>query len=257
MSTAEREPPVENAEAHSTTVLYVRYSPKPDATEARTLEYQEAKGRWYCKGHDLNVVDVLADPDVSARKTKLFDRPGGAILKKLVNERRVRNVVATRLDRLFRNAVDGLMTFEWLRKKGVQLHLADEGGMSMCANTAVGRYMLGLLLCTGQFLPDLIAERTSQAMLQYQAAGRAMSSQAPFGQTLVKKKKRDGTVVRELVPNLEERAVIYEIMDMYSKGVTPRAIAVILNKQGRKCRTKNWRTGGIWKVVRRELNANV
>lgn len=251
MSTTPHNPGVES---HTATVLYVRYSPKPDAKEAQTLVYQEAKGRWYCKGHGLNVVDVIADPVVSARKTKLFDRPGGSRLKTLVNSKTVTNVVSTRLDRLFRNAVDGMVTFEWMRKKGVKLHLADEGGMSLCANTAVGRYMLGLLLCTGQFLPDLIAERTSQAMLQYQAHGMAFGHNAPFGQTLVKSRR---TGKRSLVPNLEERGVIYEIMEMYSNGVTPKAIATILNQRGIKCRSKIWRTLTIWKVVRRELAANV
>ena len=229
-------------------VIYVRFSPRKKHTDTKTLEVQEDRSRAYCKMMNLEVVEVLADPEVSARKTKLYDRPAGKRLQLLVETKQISHVVVSRLDRAFRNAEDGMSTHRHLVKYKCDLHFADEGGNTLCVNTALGHLMFGMLLQFAQFLPELIAERTSQALLARRKNGFLIGPKAPYGYAAVKKRQ---------VPDLEEQKVIYEIMDRYYKEQTVKEISDHLNCKDIKMRGRPWRPYDVTQLVQKEIERRV
>jgi site-specific DNA recombinase len=149
-------------------LLYVRYSARPkkrNIDPGETLEVQEDYCRRYFAFHGIEVDRVIADPQVSARLVPLNKRPGGRELLDLTTGKMpVYSIVgAYRLDRLFRNVVDGIHTLRAWRRAGTAAHFASEGGQSINTETATGRWMTGMLLQVAEFEADLTGERTRQA----------------------------------------------------------------------------------------------
>lgn len=225
-------------------MIYLRFSPRRNAEDQQTLMAQEQACRKYAVDHGMDIKAVLSDPYQSARKVRLFDRPEGRRIQELVLSKEIRHVIVSRLDRVFRNAIDGMVTRQWLIKRKVKLHLAHEGGVSLCANDALGSVMFNILVSFNQFLPELIAERTSQVLLAMQRNGRTISGRPRFGFT------QKG---RHIVINPEERAQIDEIMVMHTNGMGAVDIAKTLRKRKTKCRTRAWSSGIVRILINREL----
>lgn len=137
----------------------------------------------YAMSHDLTIVNTLRDPFVSARKTPLFERPDGCKLRDLP---RGHHIIATKLARMFRSAVDGLTTLEYFEQRGVIVHFSDEGGVSLSTGTAKGMLVATMLLGIAQYEPNETAERTSKGMKIRQSNGQRMTSTKtlPFGQMI-------------------------------------------------------------------------
>jgi len=110
-------------------VCYIRVSTIEQAVNGVSLEAQEERLRAYCQMTGLEIVKVIREEGTATKP--LRDRVGGKELMELVNSRKVNNVVALKLDRLFRNAEDALhVTNDW-DSKGVTLHLVDMGGQAI------------------------------------------------------------------------------------------------------------------------------
>ena len=75
--------------------------------------------------HGLMLAEVLVEEGVCG-SVPVKDRPiGGQLFAKL---QRGDIVIAAKLDRLFRSALDALKVVESLKGRGVKLHLLDLGG---------------------------------------------------------------------------------------------------------------------------------
>jgi len=123
-------------------VAYVRVSSEEQVRGGVSLDAQEDRIRSYCAMTGLLLVSVIREEGVSGGKL-LRDRPGGGEL--IQSLRRHRHVVALKLDRLFRDAVDALnQTREW-DKKGISCHLVDMGGLAIDTSSAMGRLFLTML----------------------------------------------------------------------------------------------------------------
>ena len=93
---------------------------------------QESGAKWsgrqiegYGLMHGLVVDEVVVEEGISG-SVPVEDRPvGGALFAKL---QRRDIVIAAKLDRLFRSALDALKVVESLKTRGVKLHLLDLGG---------------------------------------------------------------------------------------------------------------------------------
>lgn len=172
-------------------IVYCRFSPRPtkdgDAEriaaneDAESIQLQLDVCQRYALMKGLLVSETIKDPETSARKTPLFEREGGWRLKHLP---RGTHVVAMKLARLFRSAVDGLTTLEYFESRGIVVHFADEGGVSLSTNTAKGKLVTTMLLAVAEYEPGETAERTSKAMKHRQSNGQRMTSAKtiPFGQ---------------------------------------------------------------------------
>lgn len=83
--------------------------------------------------------EVIREEGVSAAKP-LATRPGGERPLQLVARKKVKHVVALKLDRLFRDAEDALHQTKAWDKAGIALHLVDMGGQTLNTATAWGDF---------------------------------------------------------------------------------------------------------------------
>jgi len=104
---------------------YCRVSTARQASEGESLDVQRRQIEGYAHMHGLTLCGVAVEDGVSG-SVPVHERPkGGPLFAKL---RKGDIVIAPKLDRLFRSALDALQVVEDLRKRGVSLHLLDLGG---------------------------------------------------------------------------------------------------------------------------------
>ena len=104
---------------------YCRVSTARQASEGESLDVQRRQIEGYAHMHGLTLRRVVVEEGVSG-SIPVHERPGGGALFVKVKKGDV--VIAPKLDRLFRSALDALQVVEDLRKRGVSLHLLDLGG---------------------------------------------------------------------------------------------------------------------------------
>ncbi len=210
-------------------VIYIRVSTADQAEHGVSLDAQKERLSAYAIACGLDVVAVIREEGISGT-VPLAERPEGSRVAEMVAEGKVRHVIALKLDRLFRSAVDALsVTAQW-DKTGIALHLVDMGGTSLNTGSAMGRMMLTMMAGFAQFERDLTAERTTAA-LAHKKANNAAYSPTPYG------KNREGDV---LLDNEEEQGIITRIRVLRKEGFSLRGIASRLNEEG--VSTKQGRT---------------
>lgn len=88
---------------------------------------------------------------------EVFERP---VLNSLISQLKAGDkLVATKLDRIARNTVDGIKTVEKLFEKGVSVHILNIG---LLENTSMGKFFLTVLLAVAEMERNTIMERTRQ-----------------------------------------------------------------------------------------------
>jgi site-specific DNA recombinase len=211
-------------------VAYIRVSTEEQARTGISMTTQVEQLTAYCVMRGLPLADIIQDPGVSGAKS-MAKRPGGARLLAMIDGGEANNVVAWRLDRLFRNASDALATTEMWTREGVSLHLVDMGGSALDTTSPTGRMMLTMLAGFAEFERSLVVERT-QGARRYNKAHLRAYSPTPFGY------ERDG---KELVEVESEQRILVRVRQWRSRGWTFRAIAEELTERG--IPTKR---GGTW-----------
>lgn len=202
-------------------VIYCRVSTLEQAREGISLDVQEERLRAYCMAQELDVYAVIRDEGISGM-TPLNKRVGGRRLFELTVMHGVTNVVALKLDRLFRNAIDALSTTQTWNKQGTSLHLVDMGGQGLNTASAMGRMLLTVLAGFAEFERNQISERTLLALL-HKRINRQVYGPVPYGWD------REGD---KLVSNEFEQNQIAQIQNYYNKGRSLRWIARHLDKKG-------------------------
>ena len=198
---------------------YTRCSTHEQADSGLGLDVQTERIRAYCTLKGLALLDIITDAGVSGGKP-LASREGGQRLLDAIRKRKAGAVVMLKLDRMFRNAGDCLITVEKWEQSGVALHVVDLGGNAIDTTSAAGRFMLVILAGAAEMERNLTRERTRSAMAVKRANGQRVGA-VPYGFDLA----ANGTT---LVVNEAEQAVIQDIRVMRSKGMTLEAIAKTL-----------------------------
>ena len=160
-------------------VCYIRVSTEEQARGGVSLAAQEEKLLAYCKLNDLEPVAMIREEGVSGAKP-LAARPGGEELLHLVAKKQACQVVALKLDRLFRDAADALNQTKAWDKAGVALHLVDMGGQALNTASAMGRFFLNVMAGFAELERNLIAERTELA-LSHKKAHLVAYAPTPYG----------------------------------------------------------------------------
>jgi DNA invertase Pin-like site-specific DNA recombinase len=224
-------------------ICYIRVSTQEQATSGVSLEAQQERLEAYCKMAGLEVAAIIREEGISG-SVPISQRPGGAQLPALLKLHKAENVVAMKLDRLFRDAEDALRQTRAWDKAGIALHVLDMGGQSINTASAMGRMFLTMVAGFAELERNLIAERTTQA-LAHKKAHRQAYAPTPLGYS------RNGDT---LVAVESEQAVIRSIYAWRAAGLTLWAIVTRLNAAG--VPTKR---GGRWasETVRYILNNNL
>lgn len=183
----------------------------------------------YCQSARLRLVDVITET-VSAG-TSLGKRPEGSRLIDPAAD----HVVTLKLDRLFRNTADALLTIDHWEKVGKALHLVEMGGAPMNTRSAMGRMFLTMLAGFAEFERKLISERTSSA-LQHKISKGERTGCVKYGwQAELNVRDERGRTIKPgmVVPNPVEQANIEQIRTSRRAGRTLQGIADDLNQAGR------------------------
>jgi len=131
-------------------------------------------------------------------------------------------VITSKLDRMFRSALDGLAR---LRARNVILQMIDLGGD--VTGNGISQLLFAFLSAVAEAERDRIRERVTRVKRDQRQRNRYLGGSVPFGFRV----GDDGG----LVPNEAEQAVIAQARALCADGATLRAIQVPLEAQyGRK-----------------------
>jgi putative DNA-invertase from lambdoid prophage Rac len=173
----------------------------------------------YAQMHGLTLHGVTVEEGVSG-SIPVHERPkGGPLFAKL---RMGDVVIAPKLDRLFRSALDALQVVEDLRKRGVSLHLLDLGGD--ISGNGLSKLFLTIAAAFAEAERDRIRERIGQVKADQKAHGRYLGGIVRFGY----RRGEHG----ELAPHEAEQAAIREMVALRAQGKVLRAIAEVMHHQG-------------------------
>jgi DNA invertase Pin-like site-specific DNA recombinase len=211
-------------------VCYIRVSTEEQARGGVSLAAQEEKLAAYCQLTGLDPVAVIREEGVSGAKP-LGTRSGGQELLDLIARKKARHVVALKLDRLFRDAVDALHQTRIWDKGGVALHLVDMGGQALNTASAMGRFFLNVMAGFAELERNLISERTEMAMAHKKAHLEAYAP-TPYGFD------REGDTLTE---NPQEQKTVAQMREWRAAGWSLGEIARELAR--RRIPTKR---GGAW-----------
>jgi putative DNA-invertase from lambdoid prophage Rac len=217
---------------------YCRVSTLKQANEGESLDVQRRQIEGYADMHGLTLADVLIEEGVSG-SVPVEERPiGGQLFAKL---QRGDIVIAAKLDRLFRSALDALKVVESLRDRGVKLHLLDLGGD--IAGNGISKLFLTIAAAFAEAERDRIRERIGQAKADQKARGRFLGGDAPFGFEV----GADGALV-----SIEaQQEAIREIVALRAQGRSLRAIRDEMRRRASRSATRAWRASSrVWTAPR-------
>ncbi|MFN3933258.1 MAG: recombinase family protein [Parvibaculum sp.] len=200
---------------------YVRVSTARQASEGESLEVQRRQIDGYLAMNGWAADRVFVEEGVSGAKP-LAERPQGARL--LQTLKAGDTLVAAKLDRVFRSALDALQMTETLRLKGVGLHLIDLGGD--VSGNGLSKLFLTIAAAFAEAERDRIRERVQNTKADQKERGRFLGGRRPFGFTV----GADGNLEK----NAEEQEAIRKAKRMRKAGKSLRAIAETLRSDGHR-----------------------
>ena len=161
-------------------LIYSRVSTLDQANEqASSIPDQITKGKALAtlRGAGPYDVAVFTDEGVSG-SIPLHERPSGS--KMLADAQKGDTILALKMDRLFRSALDAFTIAEQLKAKGVDLILADLSTEPVTGK-GVGKLFFGLLAVLAEFERERIAERTTDGRRAKAARSGHLGGPPPFG----------------------------------------------------------------------------
>jgi putative DNA-invertase from lambdoid prophage Rac len=191
--------------------------------EGASLEEQRRKILGLAMMSGYTVAHVYVDKGVSGSK-QLAERPEGAKLLTTLSQGDV--LIVSKLDRLFRNALDALAMAEHFMRTGVDLIIADIGVDPVTQN-GTSKMFFGMLALMAEFERERIRERVAEGKAAKQNAGGFVGGRRPFGFT-VEGEGRNAV----LVPDAAEQRATARIRALRAEGKSYRAIAAELGADG-------------------------
>lgn len=225
-------------------VGYCRVSTSKQADEGVSLDGQQERIAGYCASRGLDLADTIVDPGVSAAK-RLAERTGGCRVLDMIQRREVGGVVAVKLDRLFRSAIDCLANVEHWDRHGVALHLIDLGGQSIDTSSAMGKMFITMAAGFAELERNLISERTASALKHLRAQNRKTGGALPYGYELAD----DGAT---LAPCPTEQKILRRIERLRDDGMAIRRVADQLNREAVVSRGKKWHATTVARLLLRK-----
>jgi len=212
-----------NGEGAIKIALYLRVSTEEQAKEGYSIASQRERLEAFCKSQGWEICDYYIDDGYSGKN---LDRPAAQRLINDAKEGKFRIVLAYRLDRLSRRAVDILrMVEDIFEPNRISLKSVTE---PFDTSTIAGRLMLSMLAAFAQFERESIAERVKLNMAHKAKNGEWCGAyQAPFGYEVENKR---------LVIAPREAKIVRLIFESYVQGKGMRLIAKELNGAGMRTR---------------------
>lgn len=188
-----------------------------------SLDEQERRIRWTADKDGPSTVVMFIDAGVSGT-IPLGDRPSG----KRLTETAVSgdSVIVTKMDRMFRSALDAAKMLKWFQEKGVRLIVGDLGTDPVTEN-GTSRMVFGILASVAEWERLRIAERTQEGRHAKLKKGGHIGGRAPYGTRIV----GAGVDAKlEVVP--AERDMLAKAVELHRTGLGLRAIAERMAAEG-------------------------
>lgn len=205
----------------ATAIGYIRVSTEGQAQDGVSLDAQRAKIAAWCDLNDYTLAAVHVDAGISGKSAD--NRPG--LQAALAECRKGAALVVYSLSRLARSTRDTIEISERLNKVGADMVSLSE---KIDTTTAAGKMVFRMLAVLAEFERDQISERTASAMQFKKQKGERVGS-VPYGYFL----DGDNTT---LVEHPAEQAVIRQARELRESGLSLRAVAAELDRQGIKAR---------------------
>lgn len=205
--------------------LYARVSTEDQAKEGFSLDAQIEKMRAYCKIHGWKVAGEYIDDGHSGRTLK---RP--AYQRMMLEMDDWDSLLVLKMDRVHRSSRNFTAMFEELQRKHREFVSVME---SLDTASAMGRFVMDIIVRIAQLESDQIGERTLMGMEQKaKQNGGGNGGPAPFGYRW----EQGVLVVVE-----EEAPVVRSIFSLAKGGSSYNLIAKTLNARGERTRSrKGW-----------------
>lgn len=201
---------------------YTRASSRHEAEAKESLEIQGRQLEGWAMMQGQSIAKFFVDPKVSG-SIPLKDRPAG--LKLLAILKRGDTIVAAKLDRMFRNALDALTTVKDFQERGISLVLCDLGHESV--TNGIAKLLLTVFAAFAEAERERIGERIRAGKADRRGRGLHMGGSIPFGF-----RKADSGA---LEPIEAEQRIVRAVQASRASGEPYRAIQAAIDRDhGRK-----------------------
>lgn len=214
---------------------YSRVSVTRQAEEGESLDVQRRQLEGYAMQRGWTLAQVYREEGISG-SVPLAERPEG---RKLLDTLQPGDVLcASKLDRIFRSALDALQMVEQFKLRGVSLHLLDLGGD--VSGNGLSKLFLTVAAAFAEAERDRIRERVSQTKADQKKRGRYLGGKLPFGYNI----SDDGA----LVPDQHEQRLLKLAHRLHGEGKPLRTIQSELAGRG-----ATLSIGGLHKLLKKEV----
>jgi len=226
------------------TIGYVRVSTSKQEQFGGSIEAQKDMISRYCAMYGLELVDFLEDAS-SAKAIK--SRPAMVALIDMCRNGEVEAFVTCKIDRMFRNTIEGLQTADEFEKLGVSMFFIEMGGTNADVSTARGRRIFAYDLIDAECERMRTGERTKTVLAHKKENGQQHSFYAPYGWKYVNK---------QCLPHAIEQKGLRLIWGCKQDGLGPTAIANKMSDSPFKTRNgrKIWATSTITSILSNSIN---
>jgi len=201
-------------------VGYCRVSTSEQASNGDSLATQKQQITGYAMMQGWEIGAFFIEAGISG-SVPLADRPEGKRLIEAIGPGDI--IVTPKLDRMFRNASDALVTLEELKRQGVGLHMLDLGGD--VTGNGISKLVFTILSAVAENERDRIRERIRDVKRHLAASGVYGGGKRPFGFDVVGEGK-----AKRLVPNVEEQAVVARMRTLRDEGQSFHRIGATVGK---------------------------
>jgi putative DNA-invertase from lambdoid prophage Rac len=208
-----------------TTYAYCRVSTSRQAEEGESLGVQRRQIEGYATMLGLEAPQFFVEEGVSGSKP-MNERPAAKQLLAVLKPGDV--IVAAKLDRMFRSALDALDNLNSLKEMGVSLHLIDLGGD--VTGNGISKLVFTILSAVAESERDRIRSRVKETKADQRKRGRHLGGYRPFGYRI--EKGEDDIRGGQLVPDEREQAAIAKMRALRTEGKPLRAIASTMREDG-------------------------
>ncbi|SDF29460.1 recombinase family protein [Bosea robiniae] len=198
---------------------YLRVSTERQASEGESLPTQRRSIEGYAMMNGYAVDRFFEEKGVSGSKP-IAERQMGAALLSSLSAGDV--IITSKLDRMFRSALDALDVLKQLKARDVSLHMIDLGGD--VTSNGISKLVFTILSAVAEAERDRIRERIADVKRDQRRRGRYLGGAVPFGYL------RDAA--GQLVPEMDQQRAIDEARRLKASGQSLRSIADALSRQG-------------------------
>jgi putative DNA-invertase from lambdoid prophage Rac len=204
---------------------YARVSTDAQRESGISLDEQRRNIEGRCIERGWVLTAMFVDGGISG-STPLAKRPEGAKLLAAVRPGDI--VIAARMDRCFRSALDALQTIQSFRQRKISLWLLDLGGD--VSGNGIAELIMTILAAVAQFERTLISERIKDSKVNLRRQGKHQGGVRPFGYRFGPPAGDGRAPV--LVKDPAEQEAIADIFELRSRGGSLTYIRDVLRERG-------------------------